>query len=68
MPSFPDCQILDVVGSMRMFAGANIYPGADTYRLAIAAPQAGLFKSPSGMSLVADLAISNLSANALPVH
>jgi transcriptional regulator GlxA family with amidase domain len=44
-----------------MFAGVNDELGRQAYELVIAAPKRGLFKTSSGVSLVANLAFADLS-------
>jgi transcriptional regulator GlxA family with amidase domain len=61
MLAFPGCQILDVVGPMQMFAGANDEHGQPDYDLLIAAPDRGPFRTNSGIRLVADLAFADLA-------
>ena len=61
MLAFPDCQMLDVTGPLQMFAGVNDELGRQAYELVIAAPKRGPFKTSSGVSLVADLAIADVS-------
>jgi transcriptional regulator GlxA family with amidase domain len=61
MLAFPDCQMLDVTGPLQMFAGVNDELGRQAYELVIAAPQRGPFKTSSGIGLVADLAIADVS-------
>jgi transcriptional regulator GlxA family with amidase domain len=61
MLAFPDCQMLDVTGPLQMFAGVNDELGRQAYELVIAAPKRGPFKTSSGISLVADLAIADVS-------
>ena len=61
MLAFPDCQMLDVTGPLQMFAGVNDELGRQAYELVIAAPKRGPFKTSSGVSLVANLAIADLS-------
>ena len=61
MLAFSDCQMLDVTGPLQMFAGVNDELGGKAYELVIAAPNRGPFKTSSGVSLVADLAIADLS-------
>lgn len=63
MLAFPDCQILDVVGPLQMFAGTNAVLGRPEYDIAIAAPERGPFATSSGMSLVAGLAFSDLGSD-----
>ena len=53
--------MLDVTGPSQMFAGVNDELGQQAYELVIAAPKRGPFKTSSGISLVADLAIANVS-------
>src|SRR3984885_7482206 len=62
MLAFPDCQLLDVTGPLQMFAGVNDELGRQAYELVIAAPKRGPFKTSSGVSLVADLAIADVSS------
>jgi transcriptional regulator GlxA family with amidase domain len=62
MLAFPNCQILDVVGPLQMFAGVNDELGRSAYELLIAAPDRGLFKTNSGMCLNADLAFADVAA------
>jgi hypothetical protein len=61
MMAFPDCQMLDVTGPLQMFAGVNDELGRQAYELVIAAPKRGPFKTSSGVGLVADLAIADVS-------
>lgn len=61
MLAFPDCQMLDVTGPLQMFAGVNDELGRQAYELVIAAPKIGPLKTSSGVSLVADLAIADVS-------
>ena len=61
MLAFSDCQMLDVTGPLQMFAGVNDELGREAYELVIAAPNRGPFKTSSGVSLVANLAIADLS-------
>ena len=61
MLAFPDCQMLDVTGPLQMFAGVNDELGRQAYELVIVAPRRGPFKTSSGVSLVADLAIADVS-------
>ena len=44
-----------------MFAGVNDELGRQAYELVIAAPKRGPFKTSSGIGLVADLAIADVS-------
>jgi transcriptional regulator GlxA family with amidase domain len=60
--AFPDCQMLDVTGPLQMFAGVNDELDRQAYELVIAAPKRGPFKTSSGISLVADLAIADVPA------
>jgi len=60
MLAFPDCQILDVTGPMQMFAGVNDELRRQAYELVIVAPKRGPLRTSSGMSIVADLAISDV--------
>jgi len=61
MLAFPDCQMLDVTGPLQMFAGVNDELDRQAYELVIAAPKRGPFKTSSGVSLVANLAIADIS-------
>ena len=61
MLAFPDCQILDAVGPMQIFAGVNDETGREAYDLCLAAPARGVFRSASGMALVADRAFADLA-------
>jgi len=61
MLAFPDCQMLDVTGPLQMFAGVNGELGRQACELVIAAPKRGPFKTSSGIGLVADLAIADVS-------
>jgi transcriptional regulator GlxA family with amidase domain len=63
MLAFPNCQILDVVGPMQMFAGANDELGRRVYELRIVAPDRGPFGTNSGMRLCADLDFATLAAD-----
>lgn len=65
MLAFPGAQLLDVTGPLQMFAGANGALGREAYRIAIAAPRAGPFRTSSGVSLVADLAFSEVTPQRL---
>lgn len=60
MLAFPDCQMLDVTGPLQMFAGVDDELGRQAYEIVIAAPKRGPFKTSSGVSLVADLAIADV--------
>jgi len=48
-------------GPLQMFAGVNDELGRHAYELVIAAPKRGPFKTSSGIGLVADLAIADVS-------
>jgi transcriptional regulator GlxA family with amidase domain len=61
MLAFPNCQILDVVGPMQMFAGVNDELGRLVYELLIVAPDRGPFSTNSGMRLCADLDFAALA-------
>jgi len=65
MLAFPDCQMLDVAGPLQMLAGVNDELDRQAYELAIAAPRRGAFKTSSGVSLVADLAMADVRASNL---
>jgi transcriptional regulator GlxA family with amidase domain len=62
MLAFPDCQMLDVTGPLQMLAGVNDELRRQAYELVIAAPKRGAFKTSSGVSLVADLAMADVRA------
>lgn len=62
MLAFPNCQILDVVGPLQMFAGANDELGRPVYQLRIAAANRGPLSTNSGMCLNADLEFATLTA------
>jgi transcriptional regulator GlxA family with amidase domain len=61
MLAFPNAQVLDITGPLQMFAGANDELGQPAYRLRIAAPQAGPFATSSGIQLVADMSLRQLT-------
>src|SRR6185295_10814065 len=65
MLAFPGAQMLDIVGPLQMFAGANDALERQSYRILIAAPQAGPFATSSGVSLVADLSYRALTVRRL---
>src|SRR5260370_7310124 len=65
MLAFPDCQMLDVTGPLQMLAGVNDELRRQAYELVIAAPRRGPFKTSSGITLVADLAIADVRATRL---
>lgn len=65
MLAFPDCQILDVVGPLQMFSGANKELDHQAYHLTVMAPAAGPFETSSGISLVANLPFSGLAPETL---
>src|SRR6478735_2969554 len=65
MLAFPGAQMLDVVGPLQMFAGANDELKRQVYRIVIAGPQAGPFATSSGVSLVADLSYRALTGRRL---
>ena len=48
-------------GPLQMFAGVNDELGRQAYELVIAAPKRGPFQTSSGIGLVADLAIADVS-------
>src|SRR3974390_2039867 len=54
--AFPHGQLLDIAGPLQMFAGANDALGWTAYRITVAAPEAGVFPTSSGLCLVADIA------------
>lgn len=53
--------MLDVTGPLQMFAGVNDELARQAYEFVIAAPKRGPFKTSSGIDLVADLAIADVS-------
>ena len=61
MLAFPNAQLLDVAGPLQMFAGANDELSRQVYRIEIAAPEAGLFATSSGVRLVADLSFAQVT-------
>jgi len=65
MLAFPNAQLLDIAGPLQMFAGANDVLAREAYRFDIAAPQAGPFVTSSGVRLVADLSLAQLTRRRL---
>jgi transcriptional regulator GlxA family with amidase domain len=65
MLAFPGGQMLDVIGPLQMFAGANDELARQAYRIMIAAPAAGPFATSSGVCLVADLSFAALNLRRL---
>jgi transcriptional regulator GlxA family with amidase domain len=63
--AFPHGQLLDIAGPLQMFAGANDALGWDAYRMTIAAPEAGVFPTSSGLRLVADIAYAAVTERRL---
>src|SRR5260370_41931623 len=59
--AFPNGQLLDISGPLQMFAGANDELSRQTYRIEIAAPQAGPFTTSSGVRLVADVPFAQIT-------
>jgi transcriptional regulator GlxA family with amidase domain len=59
--AFPNGQLLDIVGPLQMFAGANDELSRQAYRIEIAAPQAGPFATSSGVRLVADVSFAQIT-------
>lgn len=59
--AFPNGQLLDIVGPLQMFAGANDELSRQVYRIEIAAPQAGPFATSSGVRLVADISFAQIT-------
>lgn len=59
--AFPDGQLLDIVGPLQMFAGANDEMSRKAYRFEIAAPKAGPFPTSSGVQLVAELSFAQIT-------
>lgn len=65
MLAFPRAQLLDIAGPLQMFAAANDALGREAYRSKIAAPQVGPFATSSGVCLVADLSLAQVTAKRL---
>ena len=65
MLGFPQGQLLDIAGPLQMFAGANDALGLHAYRLEIAAPEVGPFATSSGVHLVADLSLKQVTRSKL---
>ena len=61
MLAFPGAQLLDVAGPLQMFAGANDALSREAYRIDIAAPDAGPFATSSGVRLMADLSLAQVT-------
>jgi transcriptional regulator GlxA family with amidase domain len=61
MLAFPNAQLLDVAGPLQMFAGANDELSHQAYRIEIAAPEAGSFATSSGVRLVADMSLAQVT-------
>jgi transcriptional regulator GlxA family with amidase domain len=61
MLAFPNAQLLDVAGPLQMFAGANDELSRQAYRIEIAAPEAGAFATSSGVRLVADMSLAEVT-------
>ncbi len=60
MLAFADCQSLDVVGPMQVFASANAEAGQPLYALQIVGLEAGPVRTNAGIQLLADTALSDL--------
>ncbi len=65
MLAYPGAQLLDVAGPLQMFAAVNDVLGRQAYRIEIAAPEAGPFATSSGVSLVADLSLTEVTPQRL---
>jgi transcriptional regulator GlxA family with amidase domain len=65
MLAFPHAQLLDISGPLQMFAGANDALKRHAYRLQIAAPNVGPFPTSSGVQLVADISLAQVTRNKL---
>jgi transcriptional regulator GlxA family with amidase domain len=65
MLAYPGAQLLDIAGPLQMFAAVNDALGREAYRIEIAAPQAGPFATSSGVSLVADLSLAQVTPKRL---
>ena len=63
--AFPNAQLLDITGPLQMFAGANDALSRQAYRFEIAAPQVGAFATSSGVRLVADLSLKQVTKRRL---
>jgi hypothetical protein len=62
MLAFRGTQVLDIVGPMQMFAGANdaIHPAGPAHSLLLLAERKGPFKTNGGLRLVADGSYADL--------
>lgn len=58
---YPGFQSLDLTGPFEVFAGVNQLLAAQAYELTVVAAQAGPVRSESGLALVADSAIAEVS-------
>src|SRR5262245_13842823 len=65
MLAFPGAQLLDIAGPLQMFAGANDELAREAYRIRIAAPEPGPFRTSSGVQLVADFGFAQLNRRRL---
>jgi transcriptional regulator GlxA family with amidase domain len=65
MLAFPHAQLLDITGPLQMFAAADDELGREVYRIEIAAPQAGVFATSSGIRLVADVSFAQVTGRRL---
>ena len=59
--AFPNGQLLDIAGPLQMFAGANDELAREAYRILIAAPGPGPFRTSSGVRLVADIGFAQVT-------
>ena len=73
--AYPGCQSLDVLGPLEVFAsadGVRAYEKLGTrplYQVEILAPEAGAFRTMSGLGLVADRSLEEAVApDAPPIH
>ncbi len=58
---FPGLQSLDLTGPLEVFARANAELGRPVYELAVAASEAGVVRSNSGLGLLADQALAEVA-------
>src|SRR4051794_554055 len=58
--TFPDTQSLDVAGPLEVFAATERTSGTQRYTTEVVAPTAGPVRTMSGLSLVADAAVSDV--------
>jgi transcriptional regulator GlxA family with amidase domain len=58
---FPGMQGLDLVGPLEVFDKANDYAGRDAYRLTVTAMRPGAQATSSGLAIVADTALADVT-------